>query len=66
MADFCRDLVAIFRRHGCYLVRTGKSSHEIWYSPVDKRHVTVARTTKSRHAANDVLEQAGLEKSFRS
>jgi predicted RNA binding protein YcfA (HicA-like mRNA interferase family) len=64
MAEFYRELVAIFRANGCHLVRKGKGTHEIWYSPVNGRHVTVPRTTKSRHTANDVLKQAGLEKAF--
>ncbi|MEA2904030.1 MAG: hypothetical protein QOG83_1120 [Alphaproteobacteria bacterium] len=64
MADLYRDLAAILRANGCHLVRTGKGTHEIWYSPVSRRHVTVPRSTKSRHTANDVLKQAGLPKAF--
>ena len=60
MADFYRELVAILRENGCTLVRKGKGSHEIWFSPLSKRPVTVPRTTKSRHTANDVLKQAGI------
>ncbi|MGH6768441.1 MAG: type II toxin-antitoxin system HicA family toxin [Xanthobacteraceae bacterium] len=52
------------RENGCHLVRKGKGSHEIWYSPVNNRHVTVPRNTKSRHTANDVLQEAGLPKAF--
>jgi predicted RNA binding protein YcfA (HicA-like mRNA interferase family) len=64
MAEFYRDLIHILRAAGCQLVRSGKGSHEIWYSPVSRRHVTVPRSTKSRHTANDVLKQAGLPKAF--
>ena len=64
MAELYRELVAIPHQNGCYLVRSGKGSHEIWYSPVSNRHVTVPRSTKSRHTANDVLKQAGLPKAF--
>jgi predicted RNA binding protein YcfA (HicA-like mRNA interferase family) len=64
MADFYRDLVAILRDHGCKLARQGKGSHEIWFSPVNERYVTVPRSTKSRHTANEVLKQAGLQKAF--
>jgi predicted RNA binding protein YcfA (HicA-like mRNA interferase family) len=64
MADLYRELVAILRANGCYLVRKGKGSHEIWYSPVNNRHVTVPRSTRSRHTSNDVLKQAGLPKAF--
>lgn len=64
MADFYRQLAAILLAAGCQLVRSGKGSHEIWLSPVNGRHVTVPRTTKSRHSAHEVLKQAGLPKAF--
>ena len=62
MADFYRELVAILRAHGFELARSGKGSHEIWLNP--EKSVTVPRLTKSRHTANDVLKQAGLQKKF--
>ena len=64
MADFYRQLAAILLAAGCHVARSGEGSHEIWLSPVDGRHVTVPRTTKSRHTANEVLKQAGLPKAF--
>jgi predicted RNA binding protein YcfA (HicA-like mRNA interferase family) len=64
MADLYHDLVRILQANGCYLVRKGTGSHEIWYSPLSNRNVTVPRSTKSRQSANDVLKQAGLEKAF--
>jgi predicted RNA binding protein YcfA (HicA-like mRNA interferase family) len=64
MAEFYRDLVRILEANGCYLVRKGKGSHEIWYSPVSNQNVSVPRSTKSPHTANDVLKQAGLPKAF--
>ncbi|MBI1201984.1 MAG: addiction module toxin, HicA family [Rhodopseudomonas sp.] len=64
MANFYRDLVAILRANGFEFLRVGKGSHEIWFNPTTHRHVTVPRTTKSRHTANDVLKQAGLKKQF--
>jgi predicted RNA binding protein YcfA (HicA-like mRNA interferase family) len=56
--------VRILEANGCYLVRKGKGSHEIWYSPVNNQNVSVPRSTKSRHTANDVLKKAGLAKAF--
>lgn len=64
MADLYRELVSILRQHGFELVRPGKGSHEIWFNAETRRSVTVPRSTKSRHTANDVLKQAGLEKKF--
>jgi predicted RNA binding protein YcfA (HicA-like mRNA interferase family) len=40
MAELYRELVAILRANGCYLLRQGKGSHEIWYSPISRRPVT--------------------------
>jgi predicted RNA binding protein YcfA (HicA-like mRNA interferase family) len=64
MASLYRELVAILRENGCKLVRQGKGSHEIWYSPLNNSHFTVPRSTNSRHTANEVLKQAGLPKAF--
>jgi predicted RNA binding protein YcfA (HicA-like mRNA interferase family) len=64
MADFYREIIAILRANGFVLSRSGKGSHEIWFNPSSKKSVTIPRTTKSRHTANDVLKQAGLEKKF--
>jgi predicted RNA binding protein YcfA (HicA-like mRNA interferase family) len=64
MADFYREIAAILRENGFELLRTGKGSHEIWANPITKQQVTVARSTKSRHTANEVLKQAGLPKRF--
>ena len=64
MADFYRELVAALRENGFEFLRSGKGSHEIWANPATNKQVTVPRTTKSRHTANDVLKQAGLAKKF--
>ena len=62
--QFDRPLRDLLRAAGCTLVRQGKGSHEIWYSPVSNQNVSVPRSTKSRHTANDVLKKAGLPKAF--
>jgi len=64
MADLYPSLVVRLREGGCEFVRTGKGSHEIWFSPLTRRHVSVPRSTKSRHTANEILKQAGLPKAF--
>ena len=64
MAAFYRELVKILREHGCRLVRVGKGSHEIWFSPVNGKPFVVPRSTKSRHTANDVLRRPGIRKAF--
>ena len=64
MADFYREIVVVLRSNGYQLLRPGKGSHEIWFNPVTRKSVTVPRSTKSRHTANEVLKQAGLGKKF--
>jgi hypothetical protein len=64
VADLCRDLKRLLREAGCEFRRQGRGDHEIWYSPISRRSFTVDNSIKSRHTANAVLKQAGLEKAL--
>lgn len=64
MANFCRDLINLLKKQGCYYVREGKGDHEIWFSPITNRTVTIDKGGKSRHTMNAILIEAGLEKTF--
>lgn len=64
MAGYTREVKKILTAAGCKFVRAGKGDHEIWHSPVTKLHFPVDSDIKSRHTANAVLKQAGLEKAF--
>ena len=61
---FYRQIVEALKAAGCEYRRQGKGDHEIWYSPITKRHFTVDHGVKSRHTANETLKQAGLPKAF--
>ena len=63
-AGYYDVLTAYLKEHGCYFVRPGKGSHEIWFSPVTKRKFPVAYTIRDRGTANGICSQAGLEKHF--
>jgi hypothetical protein len=63
-ASFTPELKKILSEAGCYLERQGKGDHEIWYSPIANRCFVVDGSIKSRHTANGVLKQAGLDKEF--
>jgi hypothetical protein len=63
-SSFTPPLKKILRRHGCYPVRQGKGDHEIWSSPINGRKFVVDGKIKSRHTANAVLRQAGIERRF--
>ena len=62
--SFTPDLKKILSEAGCYFKRQGKGDHEIWYSPITDHYFVVDNSIKSRHTANAVLKQAGLNKAF--
>jgi len=63
-SSFTPRLKKLLRAKECYLERHGKGDHEIWYSPISERRFVVDGKIKSRHTANAVLKQAGIEKAF--
>ena len=64
MAEYEKKVREILRQNGCRFVRHGKGDHDIWYSPITKRHVTVDRKIKSRFTANEILKQSGIDHRF--
>jgi HicA toxin of bacterial toxin-antitoxin, len=64
MADYAARLKRLLRQAGCRLERQGKGDHEIWYSPITNQRFPVDNKIKSRHTANGILKQAGLDKAF--
>lgn len=61
---FYAQIIAALKAAGCVYRRTGKGDHEIWYSPITNRTFTVDRGSLSRHTANAVMKQAGIDKRF--
>ena len=59
-SDLYRRLVAILKDSGCYFVRQGKGSHEIWFSPASNRAFSVPANIKPVQLANAILKAAGL------
>jgi hypothetical protein len=64
MAGYERAVREILKKANCSFHRQGKGDHEIWYSPISGKYFTVDGEIKSRHTANAVLKQAGLDKQF--
>ena len=65
MAEYEKKVRELLKRYGCKFVRRGKGDHDIWYSPITKRHITVDTKIKSRHTADAILKQSGIEDRFR-
>lgn len=61
MNNFYSVTAKILEEHGCRFERQGKGDHEIWFSPLSGRRFTLQTKLKSRHTANAVLKQAGIE-----
>ena len=65
MAEYEKSVRDILSLNGCYFVRHGKGDHDIWYSPISGRYFTVDGKIKSRHTANAILKQSGIDHRFR-
>jgi predicted RNA binding protein YcfA (HicA-like mRNA interferase family) len=64
VSDYAKDVKKILSKYGCYFVRHGKGDHDIWESPISGNRFPVDHAIKSRHTANGILKNAGLEKQF--
>ncbi|MBP5465488.1 MAG: type II toxin-antitoxin system HicA family toxin [Treponema sp.] len=64
MAEYEKKVREILLIHGCSFVRHGKGDHDIYYSPITKRNFTVDSKIKSRHTANAIMKQSGIDWHF--
>ena len=56
-----RELVALFRKNGIEFVRAAKGDHEIWFSPITRRKLTVPRKLKGEGTLQRILRDSGLK-----
>ena len=64
MAEYEKRVREILKDNNCSFLRHGKGDHDIWYSPINNRHITVDTKIKSRHTANAILKQSGIDYRF--
>ena len=64
MAEYEHVVRDLLREHGCQFVRHGKGDHDIWFSPITNRNFTVDSKIKSRHTANAIMKQSGIDHRF--
>ena len=64
MTEYEKIVRKILKDNGCQFARRGKGDHDIWYSPISNRNVTVDTKIKSRHTANAIMKQAGINYKF--
>jgi hypothetical protein len=46
------------------LYDTARGDHDIWYSPITGRNITVDGEIRIRHVANGIMKQAGIDYHF--
>lgn len=64
MAEFEKKVRVVLKSNDCSFVRRGKGDHDIWYSPITNRKFSVDTVIKSRHTANAIMKQSGIEHHF--
>ncbi len=64
MAEYEKKVREILRQNNCRSIRRGKGDHDIWFSPITGIHFPVDAKIKSRHTANAIMKQAGIEHKF--
>ena len=64
MAEYEKKVRDKLKENGCYYVRHGKGDHDIWFSPITNRNITVDGKIKSRKTANAIMKQSGIEYKF--
>ncbi|MGI5085815.1 type II toxin-antitoxin system HicA family toxin [Treponema putidum] len=64
MAQYEKIVREILHKNGCTFVRHGKGDHDIWYSPISACRFTVDSKIKSRHTANAIMKQSGIDHKF--
>ena len=64
MAEYEKEVRKTLRENGCFFVRRGKGDHDIWYSPLTNKHFSVDGKIKSRHIANTILKQSGIDHKY--
>ena len=64
MAEYEKKVREILSENGCNFVRRGKGDHDIWYSPITNKNFPVDVKIKSRHTANEIMKQSGIDYRF--
>lgn len=64
MAEYEKLVRAMLLQNGCVFVRRGKGDHDVWHSPINNHTVAVDTKIRSRHMANTIMKQAGIQHHF--
>ena len=64
MAEYEKKVRDMLKDSGCSFVRHGIGDHDIWHSPITGKNFPVDSKIKSRHTANGIMKDAGIDHKF--
>ena len=64
MAEYEKKVREILKQHGFKFHHHGRGDHDVWYGESSNIKVTVDGKIKSRHMANLILKEAGINYHF--
>jgi predicted RNA binding protein YcfA (HicA-like mRNA interferase family) len=64
MSDYGKKVRELLSANGYVFHHHGKGDHDIWSKPDGSNKVTVDGKIKSRHTANQIMKDAGIEYRF--
>jgi predicted RNA binding protein YcfA (HicA-like mRNA interferase family) len=64
MAEYEKKVREVLKQYGFIFHHHGKGDHDVWFKSSANIKVTVDGTIKSRHMANQIMKQAGIDYRF--
>jgi predicted RNA binding protein YcfA (HicA-like mRNA interferase family) len=64
MAEYEKKVREVLKQHGFLFHHHGRGDHDVWFKVSDNIKVTVDGKIKSRHMANQIMKQAGIDYHF--
>ena len=64
LAEYEKKVRKVLAANGFVFKRRGKGDHDIWHNALSNRTVSVDGVIKSRHMANKIMTQAGINHKF--
>lgn len=64
MAEYEKKVRELLKQNGFQFLRHAKGDHDIWKNSETGKQVTVDGKIKSRHMANVILKESGIDYKF--
>jgi predicted RNA binding protein YcfA (HicA-like mRNA interferase family) len=64
MAEYEKKVREVLKQHGFVFHHHGRGDHDVWFKASVNIKVTVDGKIKSRHMANQIMKEAGIDYHF--